>query len=107
MIVAYDNNWTAWTADLGDRAGTADVSPVEAPGRLTDATGLAPAYLETGDLDIFRTENIAYALTLARGGVPVELHVHPGAPHGFDRLAPGAAVTGRAYRDRMRVITSI
>ncbi|MGW5233245.1 alpha/beta hydrolase [Streptomyces nodosus] len=103
----YDNNATAWGAVLGNRAGTDRVSPVEAPARLTDATALPSAYLETGDLDIFRTEVIRYAATLAVGGVPVELHVHPGAPHGFDRLAPDATVTRRAHRDRLRVIATL
>ncbi|MFJ2021386.1 alpha/beta hydrolase family protein [Streptomyces nodosus] len=65
------------------------------------------AYPETGDLDIFRTEVIRYAATLAVGGVPVELHVHPGAPHGFDRLASDAAVTRRAHRDGLRVIATL
>jgi acetyl esterase/lipase len=103
----YDNNATAWQALLGDRAGGDHVSPVEAPARLTDATALPAAYIETGDLDIFRTEDILYAATLAGAGVPVELHVHPGAPHGFDRLAPHAAVTRRAHQDRLRVISSL
>jgi acetyl esterase/lipase len=60
-----------------------------------------------GDLDIFRDEDIAYAAKLASSGVPTELHVHPGAPHGFDRLAPGAAVTRRAFTDRVRTISSL
>lgn len=76
----YDNNFTGWHALLGDEIGTEKVSPIAAPGRLTDFTGLAPAYIEVGDLDIFRDEAIAYAGSLASAGVPVELHVHPGAP---------------------------
>jgi acetyl esterase/lipase len=68
---------------------------------------LAPAYIEVGNLDIFRDEDIAYAAKLASSGVPIELHVHPGAPHGFDRLAPGAAVTRRAFADRIRIISSL
>jgi hypothetical protein len=33
--------------------------------------------------------------------------VYPGAPHGFDRLAPEADLTRRAVADRVRVIDSI
>jgi acetyl esterase/lipase len=66
-----------------------------------------PAYIEVGDLDIFRDEAIAYAGGLASGGVPVELHVHPGAPHGFERFVPNAAVAQRAMADRARAITAI
>lgn len=59
---------------------------------------------QAGDLDIFRDEDISYAQRLSAAGVPIELHVHPGAPHGFDRLAPGSALTRRAMADRVRVL---
>ncbi|HEY0805625.1 MAG TPA: alpha/beta hydrolase, partial [Pseudonocardiaceae bacterium] len=104
---SYDDNYTAWHAVLGDDLGHADVSPVAAPGRLKDFTGLPPAYLEVGDLDIFRDETIAYAQGLARAGVPVELHVHPAVPHGWERFAPEATIAQRAYTDRLRVITAL
>jgi acetyl esterase/lipase len=103
----YDNNWTAWSAVLGEARGTAAVSPIAAPARLEEASGLAPAYVEVGDLDIFRDENMAFAATLASAGVPVELHVHPGVPHGFDRLAPDADVSRRAFADRLRVMAQL
>lgn len=77
---------------------------VAVPGRLTDFARLALAYIEVGDLDIFRDESIAYAAALAKAGVPVELHVHPGAPHGFERLVPDAGVARRAMADRARAI---
>jgi acetyl esterase/lipase len=103
----YDNNFTGWSALLGEQLGSADVSPVAVPARLADFGGLASAYVEVGDLDIFRDEDIAYAGGLAAAGVPVELHVHAGAPHGFDRFAPDSAVTRRAIADRIRVINSL
>jgi acetyl esterase/lipase len=103
----YDSNYTGWHALLGDEMGTETVSPVAAPGRLKDFTGLAPAYIEVGDLDIFRDEAIAYAGGLASAGVPIELHVHPGAPHGFERFVPDAAVARRAMADRTRAIIAI
>lgn len=103
----YDNNYTGWHALLGDEVGCDTVSPVAAPGRLTDFTGLAPAYIDVGDLDIFRDESIAYAAGLARAGVPIELHVHPGAPHGFERFVPDAGVAQRAMADRARAVAAI
>jgi acetyl esterase/lipase len=39
--------------------------------------------------------------------VPVELHVHPGAPHGFERFVPDAGVTQRAMAGRARAIAAI
>ena len=104
---SYDNNHTGWVTLLGDQIGGDDVSPVAAPARLTDFTGLAPAYIEVGDLDIFRDEGIAYAAGLARAGVPIELHVHPGAPHGFERFVPEAGVSRRAMADRVRAAAAI
>jgi acetyl esterase/lipase len=103
----YDNNYTGWHCLLGDEIGGDNVSAVAAPGRLTDFTGLAPAYIDVGDLDIFRDEAIAYAAALAKAGVPVELHVHPGAPHGFERLVPDAAVAHRAMADRARAVGTL
>jgi acetyl esterase/lipase len=104
---SYDNNYTGWFALLGEEIGTKSVSPVAAPGRLRDFSGMAPAYIEVGDLDIFRDESIAYAAGLAGAGVPVELHVHPGAPHGFERFVPASSVARRGMTDRVRSITSI
>ena len=103
----YDNNFTGWNAALGEARGTASVPQVAAPARLTDFAGLASAYIEVGDLDIFRDESIAYAQRLAQAGVPVELHVHRGAPHGFERFAPAAKIAERAMGDRARTVASI
>ncbi len=57
---------------------------------------MPPAYIEVGQLDIFRDEDIRYALTLSRAGVPVELHLHPGVPHEYDAIAFDADVSRRA-----------
>lgn len=100
----YDNNYTGWRALLGDRIGGGDVPYVAAPGRTTDFAGLASAYIEVGELDIFREECVAYAAALAATGVSAELHVHPGCPHGFDRMAPSAGVVRRARSDRLRLL---
>jgi acetyl esterase/lipase len=56
---------------------------------------LPPAYIEVGQLDIFCNEDIAYALKLSQAGIPVELHVHPGAQHGFELIAPASKVAQR------------
>jgi acetyl esterase/lipase len=54
---SYDNNYTGWVTLLGDALGGDDVSPVASPARLANFAGLAPAYIEVGDLDIFRDEH--------------------------------------------------
>lgn len=104
---SYDDSRTAWPALLGDAAGGPDVPVTAAPGRLTDATGLPPAYIEVGQLDVFRDESLAYATTLSHGGVDVELHLHPGVPHEFDSIAFDADVARRAVADRVRVLQSL
>ncbi|MFH9942925.1 alpha/beta hydrolase [Streptomyces murinus] len=93
-------NETAWTALLGTRRGGPDVSPYAAPARATDLSGLAPAYLDVGSAETFRDETVAHASRLWAAGGRAELHVWPGAFHGFDTLAPEAALsrTARAAR---------
>ncbi len=103
----YVSNQTGWSALLGDSYGTDSVSPIAAPGRLTDFAGLAPAYIEVGALDIFRDEDIRYAMNLLAAGVSTELHLHPGLLHGFDQFAPTADVTMRSLADRIRVLRGI
>ena len=103
---SYDDNYTGWHALLGERLGTGDVPAPAAPARALDLAGLPAAYLEVGGLDIFRDEDIEFARRLAAAGVPVELHVHPGCPHGFDLIAPAADIARRARADRLRAMTS-
>ncbi len=71
-------------------------SAYAAPARATDLAGLPPAYIMCGDLDLFLDEDIIYANRLRSSGVPVELAIYPGAPHGFNGFAPQAAVSKRA-----------
>jgi len=103
---SYDDNYTGWHALLGDRIGTDDVVAYAAPARAADVSGLPPAYVETGELDIFRDESIEYARRIAASGTSIELHVHPGCPHGFDRLGD-IPVVRRAFADRHRVLRAL
>jgi acetyl esterase/lipase len=93
-------NVLGWRAYLGEgRFGSDDVPIYAAPSRATDLSGLPPAFLCVGTLDVFRDEDIAYARDLLAAGVPTELHVYPGAPHGFEMITPDAAVARRCRRD--------
>jgi acetyl esterase/lipase len=104
---SYDDNATGWNALLEAGHEKRDVDPAAAPGRLKDARGLPPAYIEVGQLDVFRDESLRYALTLSHAGVPVELHLHPGVPHEYDAIAFDADVSRRAQADRGRVLRSL
>ncbi|MGW6922429.1 alpha/beta hydrolase [Streptomyces sp. NPDC054950] len=107
LLWSYEDSRTAWPALLGDAAGRPDVPATAAPARLQDATGLPPAYIEVGQLDAFRDEDLAYATKLSRAGVPVEFHLHPGVPHEFDSIAFTIDVARRAIADRVRVLASL
>ena len=100
----YEDNVTGWSALRGEHA---ELSVYAAPARAENLTGLPPTYLDTGDLDIFRAEDIDYARRLSAAGVPTELHVHPGCPHAFESLAPDADVSRRAIADRVRRLRSL
>ena len=78
------NNRFGWASLLGEEPGGPSVSPYAAAARATDLTGLPPAYIMTGSLDLFLEEDLDYARRLLRAGVPTELHVYPGGFHGFD-----------------------
>lgn len=103
----YDNNYTGWNALLGADLGSDNVSEIAAPARLTDFGSLAPAFIDVGDLDIFRDEDIEYALNLLKAGVSTELHVRPGCIHAFDRMAPASRIGQRTWADRFRAIESL
>jgi acetyl esterase/lipase len=92
-------NLLGWRCYLGHEPGADGVSPYAAAARADDLRGLAPAFIGVGTLDVFRDENIDYARRLLEAGVPTELHVYPGAPHGFEGLAPQAAVSQQFSRD--------
>ncbi|MCF6472066.1 alpha/beta hydrolase [Nonomuraea sp. MG754425] len=93
-------NLFGWNALLGGRAGADDISPYAAPARATDLSGLPPAFVDVGELEVFRDECADYAVRLAQAGVSTEFHLYPGAFHGFDMMVPGAALSVRARRAR-------
>lgn len=92
------SNQAGWRAYLGPRFGR-EVPPYAAAARATDLAGLPPAYLMVGALDGFLDEDVDYAVRLARAGVPTDLRVYAGAPHGFDGLTPGTRLARLARRD--------
>ena len=87
------SNRFGWKSYLG--AADPDVG---VPGRRPDLSGLAPAWIGVGTLDLFYNENLMYAQRLKNAGVPCDVVVVPGAFHGFDRVAPRADVS-RAFFD--------
>jgi acetyl esterase/lipase len=81
----WDNrrNRYGWTSYLGQEPGAATVPPHAVPARRDDLSGLPPAWIGVGDVDLFHDESVGYAARLRAAGVGVELVVVPGAPHGI------------------------
>jgi acetyl esterase/lipase len=98
-----DANMFGWTALLGHAPGGDDVSPYAAPARARDLSGLPPTYIICGALDLFLEEDMDYAKRLIRAGVPTELHIYPGAPHGFMFVAE-AKVSRTFARDSLAAL---
>ncbi|MEU9621954.1 alpha/beta hydrolase [Streptomyces sp. NPDC048155] len=101
------SNATAWQALLGEQYGAADLPAYAAPARATDLSGLPPAYIEVGSAETLRDEDVAYAQAIWQAGGQAELHVWPGAFHGFDTFAPRAALSQDARDARSRWLRRI
>lgn len=89
-------NTLGWSAYLGALYGSDEVPIYAAPARAASLEGLPPTLISVGTLDGFVDEDIEYAQRLNHAGVPVELHIYPGGPHGFDSMAPNTHLGGRA-----------
>lgn len=100
QIWTYIDNETGWDAYLSGLTERSDVPVYAAPARATDLSGLPPTYIDTGTLDIFYDEDMAYAKKLIADGVTVEGHIWNGAPHGFDYFAPDSSIAKRAWDAR-------
>ena len=98
-------NLAGWNALLEGNAGGPDVSPYAAAARAEDLSGLPPAYIAVGELDLFLDEDIEFAQRLLAAGVPTELHVYPKAYHGSDLLAATTETSQRWIADRDEALT--
>ncbi len=91
----YLGEGKALAPGAGSAARPLDAATLEhaVPARRGDLTGLPPAWIGVGTLDLFHDEDVEYARRLTDAGVPIELHVIEGAYHGFDASEPTAAVS--------------
>lgn len=96
FVWTRESNRFGWTCYLGSEPGGVDAAPYAVPSRAADLAGLPPTSLCVGSLDLFVDESVDYARRLIEAGVPTELHVYPGAYHGFP---PGTSVHKRHHQD--------
>jgi acetyl esterase/lipase len=90
-------NIEAWNWYLGGK----EPDQYAAPARAEDLTGLPPAFIDVGTVDMFRDEDIAFAARLMQAGVPTELHVHPGSYHASETFAADAPLSKRIWALRI------
>lgn len=91
-VWSREANAFGWRSYLGDLYGSSDVPAYAAPARAKDLAGLPPAIVSVGAIDGFRDEDVDYAMRLNQAGVPCELHVYAGLPHGHQMCAEATAV---------------
>jgi acetyl esterase/lipase len=103
FIWTQRNNWFGWEAYLGKDPGSPGIPAYHAAARAQSLAGLPPACVYVGALDLFLEEDVAYVMRLLAAGVPAELHVYPGAFHGFDR-ALGSRIATIATSDAQRAL---
>jgi len=92
-----DGNIEAWKWYLGGK----EADQYAAPTRAEDVSGLPPAFIDVGTVDLFRDEDIAFAQRLMQAGVPCELHVYPGSYHAAETFAPESALSHRIWANRI------
>jgi acetyl esterase/lipase len=100
LFWSRENVLIGWQAYLAAEPGSTDVSVYAAPFRATDLSGLPPAFIGVGQVDMFLPDCLDYGIRLSDAGVGTEIHVYPGAFHAFDAFAPMARVSQQFVRDR-------
>jgi acetyl esterase/lipase len=93
FIWTRQHNRFGWSSLLGVPAGSKMVPKGSVPARASNLGGLPPTYIGVGSVDLFVEEDIEFAKRLIAAGVSTELHVAPGAYHGFFFLSPDATVS--------------
>lgn len=73
-------------------------SPYAAPARLTDFTGLPPAYTFVGDGEPFFAETVHYIERLKACGIPANLDIYHSDMHAFDMMRPEEPISREAAR---------
>lgn len=88
VIWSQKSNRFGWESYLSQECGAENAPTYSVPARRTDLSGLSPAWIGVGSLDIFHEENTVYGQRLNECGTECEIKVIPGAFHGFDVFKP-------------------
>jgi acetyl esterase/lipase len=88
LVWTPSENRFGWTSWLGGPPVADAAPPYAAAARREDLSGLPPAWIGVGDLDLFFEEDVDYAERLRAAGVACDLHVVPGMYHATERFRP-------------------
>ncbi|KAH6904119.1 Alpha/Beta hydrolase protein [Coprinopsis sp. MPI-PUGE-AT-0042] len=94
MVSMYHPNkedWNNW-----------DVSPLLTPPDLLK--NVAPAWLALGEVDLLREEGLAYGKKLKQSGVPVDIEIYKGVPHGFMGMEGVLKISRKFVDDTIAVL---
>lgn len=91
------SNRYGWACYLGHTPDARSLPDYAAPARRQTLTGLPPAWIGVGELDLFHDEAVDYGHRLASAGVPCETIEIKGAFHGFDLTSPDTDIA-RSFR---------
>lgn len=97
-IAVWDRsaNIEAWDWYLGGK----EADEYAAPARARYLNNLPPTFIDVGEADLFRDEDMEFAQRLIKAGVTTEFHLYPGAFHASEILAPDAALSKRIWEVR-------
>lgn len=73
-----------------------NLPPYAVPARLTDFTGLPPAYTFVGDGEPLYAETVRYIEQLKAAGVPASMDVYHSNMHAFDMMQPDDSLSQEA-----------
>jgi acetyl esterase/lipase len=105
FVWTSESNRFGWQALLGIEPGSGEVPIGAVPARTPDLTGLPATCITIGALDLFLEETLEYVRRLNRAGVPTELHVIPGAYHGYQMSGAGAPQVQQCERLRAEALS--
>lgn len=86
-------NHLGWSCYLDRDPGGVEHPAYSVAARRPDLTGLPPAWIGVGSIDLFHDESRDYAERLRIAGTDSRLEVFEGAPHGFASIAPATSIT--------------
>ena len=90
-------NHLAWRCYLRGQ-DRENLAPYAAPARLTNFTGLPPAYTFVGDGEPFYAETVRYIEQLKACGIPASMDVYHSDMHAFDMMRPEEPMSREAAR---------